>query len=186
MPSQLHSRVPVLLISGPIGVGKTSVGFALSDLLRGQGVPHTFIDLDQLRYTYPRPEGDRFGSQLGLQNLRDVWRNCVAAGSRNLIIASVIETWKDVEKIRQVVPGAEVTVCQLRATVETLEARVRKREIGTGLEWHLRRSVELAEILAGEAVPMDFEVWTDERGVGAIAQEILAPIIWESVNNPSA
>lgn len=108
-------RVPLLLISGPVGVGKTSVGFEVSDLLCEQGVAHTFIDWDQLRYTYPRPVGDRFGNQLGMKNLRDVWRNAVAAGWRNLIIASVIETWADVEDIRQVVPGADVVVCQLRA-----------------------------------------------------------------------
>jgi len=172
------SVVPVLLISGPVGVGKTSVGFALSDLLCEQGVSHTFIDLDQLSYTYPRPQGDRFGSQLGMQNLRDVWRNAIAAGSQNLIIASVIETWADVEDIRRVVPGADVMVCQLRASKETLEARVRKREIGKGLDWHLRRAVELSEILMGKEVPMDFEVWTDEMGVGAIAQKISTKIIW--------
>ena len=166
----------MLLISGPVGVGKTSVGFEVSDLLCEHGVAHTFIDLDQLRYTYPRPAGDRFGGQLGMKNLRDVWRNAVEAGSRNLIIASVIETWADVEDIRQVVPGADVVVCQLRARVETLAVRVRQREKGKGLEWHLRRSAELAEILAGEAVPMDFEVWTDEMGVGAIAQKIFLEI----------
>ena len=166
-------RVPLLLISGPVGVGKTSVGFEVSDLLCEQEVAHTFIDLDQLRYTYPRPVGDRFGGSLGMKNLRDVWRNAVEAGSRNLIISSVIETWADVEDIRQVVPGADVVVCQLRARVETLAVRVRQREKGKRLEWHLRRSAELAEILAGEAVPVDFEVWTDEIGVGAIAKKAL-------------
>ena len=163
-------RVPLLLISGPVGVGKTSVGFEVSDLLCEQGVAHTFIDWDQLRYTYPRPVGDRFGDQLGMKNLRDVWRNAVAAGSRNLIIASVIETWADVEDIRQVVPGADVVVCQLQARVETLAVRVRQREKGKGLDWHLRRSAELAEILAGEAVPVDFKMWTDEMGVCEIAK----------------
>ncbi|MEL6814229.1 MAG: hypothetical protein AAFP03_05360 [Cyanobacteria bacterium J06598_3] len=181
-------RVPLVLISGLVGVGKTSVGFEVSDLLCKQGVAHTFIDLDQLRYTYPRPVGDgkalpkedRFGGQLGIKNLRDVWRNAVAAGSRNLMIASVIETWADVEAIRQVVPGADVVVCQLRARVETLAARVRQREKGKGLDWHLRRSAELAEILAGEAVPVDFEVWMDEMGMGAIGQKNGSYICWET------
>ncbi|MBE9028535.1 ATP-binding protein [filamentous cyanobacterium LEGE 11480] len=62
-----HPPVPVLIISGPVGVGKTSVANAVSEELIHHAIPHTFVDLDQLRYTYPRPIGDRFGSQLGLQ-----------------------------------------------------------------------------------------------------------------------
>ena len=103
--------VPLLIISGPIGVGKSSVGSEVSDLRDEQGVAHTFIDLDQLRYTYPKPVGDRFGTQLGLANLRDVWRNCAAAGSRNLVIASVVEDWDDVENIASVIPRAQPIVC---------------------------------------------------------------------------
>lgn len=140
-------RVPLLLISGPVGVGKTSVGFAVSGLLCEQDISHTFIDLDQLSYTYPRPVDDRFGSRLGLQNLRDMWRNAVAVGSRNLMLAGVIETMARVEEIRTVIPNADIVVCPLRASQDTLEARVRKREIGKGLDWHLRRAVALSEIL---------------------------------------
>lgn len=95
-----------------------------------------------------------------------------------MIIASVIEKWASVEDIRKAVPGADVVVCQLRAKVETLAVRVRQREKGKGLNWHLRRSTELAEILMGEAVPMDFEVWTDEVRVEAIAKETSCQTNW--------
>ncbi|MEN8446379.1 MAG: hypothetical protein ABG776_15365 [Cyanobacteria bacterium J06555_13] len=174
--------LPLLLISGPVGVGKTSVASEVSDLLRAQDISHTFIDLDQLRYTYPRPAGDRFGSRLGLQNLRDMWRNAAAVGSQNLILSSVIEAWEDVEAIQQMVPGSVPTVCQLRATVETLEVRVRKREIGAGLAWHLRRSVELSEILARAEAPMNFEVWTDGQSVREIAGKIVEHMNWRTTN----
>ena len=173
-----QKRIPLLLISGPIGVGKTSVGFEVSEVLIEQEIPHTFVDLDQLRYTYPRPKDDRFGNRLGLQNLRDVWRNGAAAGAQNLVIASVIETQSDVKEIEKTIPNAETMVCQLRAKEETLSARVRKREIGSGLDWHLRRAAELAEILSGERVPNDFELWTDGREVRAIAQEIYDRTHW--------
>jgi len=61
-------------------------------------------------------------------------------------------------------------MCQLRARVETLEAGIRQREKRKKLDWHLRRSAELAEILMGEEVPVDFEVWTDGVEIGAISK----------------
>ncbi|MEO1591636.1 MAG: AAA family ATPase [Cyanobacteria bacterium J06632_22] len=171
------SLTPLLLISGPIGVGKSTVAGEVSDQLAEQAISHTFIDFDQLRYTYPRPADDRFGSQLACLHLRDIWRNCFGTGSRNLIISSVIETQEDVNAIQQVIPSSTVTVCQLRATLATLRARVQKREMGQGLAWHLQRTAELVEILAGE-VPKDFEIATDDRTVGEIAAEIVGQVNW--------
>lgn len=87
--------LPLLVISGPVGVGKTTVGNEVSNVLNRQGIAHTFIDIDSLAETYPRPPDDRFGNRLALLNLRDVWANCVAAGSRNLIVARVVEWTTD-------------------------------------------------------------------------------------------
>jgi shikimate kinase len=42
-------------LSGPIGVGKTTVGQDVSNLLERSNAAHSFIDLDAMAQTYPRP-----------------------------------------------------------------------------------------------------------------------------------
>lgn len=68
---------PLLIISGPIGVGKTTIGQEISNLLDRQGVAHSFIDLDALTQTYPRPADNRYGYRLAFRNLRAVWITAV-------------------------------------------------------------------------------------------------------------
>jgi len=167
--------IPVLIISGPVGVGKTTIGEEVSNILMARGIPHSLIDMDCLAETYPR--ADRFGTQLALKNLRDVWANCIEAGSRNLILPRVIESREDLESIRQAIPNAAPIVCRLRAGDNTLIERVTKREIGSGLDWHQRRSLELAKILDHDA-PTDFVVETDNRSIIEIAEDIVGKVEW--------
>ena len=50
--------VPMLVISGAMGSGKTTVLSELSDLLEEAGVAHAAVDLDTLSLMYPR-QGSR-------------------------------------------------------------------------------------------------------------------------------
>lgn len=175
------AKTPVVLISGPVGVGKSTVGEAVSDCLAHQQIPHTFIDFDQLRNTYPKPADDRWGDRLGLRNLADVWRNSAEAGARNLIIAYVVEYPSFVQQVRATVPQSTVITVQLTATVETLQQRVRQREIGAGLDWHLNRAAELARLLKHPETPCDLRIQTDGRSVSDIAAEIVGGVAWRKV-----
>lgn len=172
-----ETSLPLLAISGPVGVGKTAVGNEVGSVLNRRRVAHSFIDIDALAATHPRPPDDRFGARLALLNLRDVWANCAAAGSRNLIVARVLETRRDIEEIRHAVPGSKPVVCQLRASDATLIQRVRARERGSGRAWHETRALELAESLPRTA-PADFHVDTDGRSLQDIADEIVGRIVW--------
>ncbi|MGI9093766.1 MAG: hypothetical protein ACR2FF_10120 [Mycobacteriales bacterium] len=50
-----------LLVTGVVGVGKTSVGAAIADRLDDAGIPGAFVDLDAIRRCWPAPR--RTGSR---------------------------------------------------------------------------------------------------------------------------
>ena len=170
--------VPIALISGPVGVGKSTVGDELTEILESKGIAHTFIDFDYLRYTYPRANDDKWGNKLAFKNLKDIWSNCSQVGSLNLIISSVVEDYSFIEQLQKVVPECQVTTFQLSADVDTLQSRVRQREIGSGLDWHVKRAAELAEILDREDIPCDYRVQTNGRTVIEVARDIAELVSW--------
>lgn len=51
-------RVPVLWITGPAGVGKSTVSWQLFTELTGSGTRAAFADADQLCMCYPAPPDD--------------------------------------------------------------------------------------------------------------------------------
>ncbi len=160
--------VPTLLITGPVGVGKTAVAGEVSRLLERSGVPHAMVDVDALSQCFPR---------LALRNLAAVWSNCRAAGARRLILARVIESRADLGGYRSAVPGARIVVCRLRAPARTLASRIRRREPGAGRAWHLARARELAPLMERAAVE-DFVVETAGRSLTVVARDVLGRAGW--------
>lgn len=172
-----EQTIPLLIITGPVGVGKTTVAYEVSRLLETAKVPHACIDMDTLRSCYPAPAGDRFNVALGLRNLAAVWANCRATGAAYLIVADVIESRDALQGYREAVPGAAISVVRLRATLGTLTGRVTQREVGSGHDWHLHRSAELAAQMDRDQVE-DVVVDTDGRTVAAIAREVAELSSW--------
>src|SRR5207253_204816 len=86
---------PVLVITVPVGSGKTSVLSELVHLLSEHGVPHAAVELDALSDYFPRPELDPYGTALGLRNLADMWRNFHAAGAERLVVGYHVESRAD-------------------------------------------------------------------------------------------
>lgn len=168
--------VPTLIITGPVGVGKTSTAMELSIVLEEEGIAHTVIDLDALTMTFPRPPDDRFGERLALTNLADVWRNSHIAGAKNLVVARVIEQPAQVQGIQEAVPGSRTTVARLTAGNEDLRVRVRNREIGSAISWHEERSLRLSRTL--EEVPADVVVDTTGRGIRDVAASLRQVVPW--------
>ena len=167
--------VPVLVLNGSVGVGKTTIGHAISDILAGVEWPHAFVDRDALCVSWP-PSG-RYNDDLAKRNLAAVWMNFRAHGAERLIVAGVLESSDEVDALRDTVPGAAIIVCRLRASPAVLEKRLRAREHGDSLEWHLARFVELETILEGSAVD-DFSIENDGRSPVAVAHEVLARAGW--------
>jgi hypothetical protein len=179
----MTEQVPVLVVTGPVGVGKTTVASEISEQLAAAGEPHAFVDVDALRWSYPSPPGDRFRVALAMRNLAAVWANFRAEGARRLVLADVVESRDELGRFDEAVPDAQVQVVRLTAGSKLLVARVRQRELGSGREWHARRAIELAEIMERNRVE-DLLVATDDRPVTEIAREILRRSGWPTV--PSA
>ena len=174
------NETPILVLSGPVGVGKTTVGEEVSEVLDREGVAHTLIDFDQLRYTYPRIPEDPWCNGLAFQNLASIWENCKRRGSRNLVISTVVEDEAFIDQLSSTISESVVFVFQLYASPATLMARVNKREIGSGLERHRHRAMELLEILARDSVPCDARIDTDNTSITDTASEIVRQVNWST------
>jgi len=173
----MGTSVPVLIITGPPGVGKTTVAAEVSELLDSAGVAHAYVDIDSLRWCYPRPPGDRFRNTLAMKNLAAVWVNFQAAGAGRLVLADVVEARDDLERYRIAVPGAEIVVVRLQASLRALEHRLAQREVGSGLERHLRRAAELVALMEQKRVA-DITIDTDNKPVTAVARAVLVQSGW--------
>jgi hypothetical protein len=170
-------KVPVLNIIGPVGIGKTSVAFAISDIFQydcNPPLPHALIDLDDVRRAWPAPKTDPFNMALGFKNLAAVWNNYREAGAKCLIIPNVMESPEDFDKIRAAVPRADIFVVRLVASIDVNHERIRGREKHeAGLKWHLERSTQLAKMLAEKKMEQ-IVIDTDSKQPDQIAREITA------------
>lgn len=176
-------RVPVLLITGPVGVGKTAVLNEVVELLRATAMRFTAVDLDALSYTFPAPPRDHFRNEVIFRNLAILWRNARASGTERLVLARVIEDREELARYRRAIPGADITVVRLRAPIRTLQRRVRGREIGLGRAWGVERAAELARIME-RTRPEDILIETDGRTVRAIARDVLDRVGWLARPSP--
>ncbi|MBB1244500.1 hypothetical protein GL263_13135 [Streptomyces durbertensis] len=173
MASELGVERRALLITGTVGVGKTSVADAASGALTRARIPHAVVDLDRLCQFWPAPADDPFNLGLQLRNLRALARNHFEAGARRLVLAGVVECRRDRARYRAAV-GAELSVCRLTADPAALRERLVRRhhDDEDGLRWHLRRAGELTGIL-DRARPEDFSVDTSGRSVIEVAGAVL-------------
>lgn len=164
--------IPVVVVTGPVGAGKSATLDAISTLLARDAVRHAAIDMDYLRWVAPHPEGDRFGMQLGFRNLGAIWPNLLDAGVRCAILADVVESREQVAAYRAAMPGAGVTVVRLEVAPAEIERRLHGRETPETLAWYLHRAPELQGIMERAGVG-DIVVDVGIRDPLAIAREII-------------
>ena len=177
----MADTVPLLIISGSMGAGKTTVLGEAIDMLTESGIAHAAFDLDWLTFMHPRREP--FGQGLMLKNLAAIWPIYAAAGADRLIVAQFVDSREGLEGYREAIPGAQITVCRLTASVDTMQRRLEPREPGMFREEALARSEELASILEASNAE-DFRVDNDEgRNITEVARKVLSRAGWL---NPSS
>jgi adenylylsulfate kinase-like enzyme len=168
----MNEKISLLIITVPVGAGKSSVSEAVSQILSKKKVPNAVIDMDNLTCAYPHPENDRFNSALGYKNLSSIWPNYKKLGIRNLIIPTVIENQEAIRKYKSAVPNSHVTVVRLTAGDSTLHKRLEHREVGDSLKWHKNRAGELREQFERCKLE-DFVIDTENKSIAEVAEEVL-------------
>lgn len=166
--------VKVLVISGSMGSGKTTVLGEASDILTASNIAHVALDLDVLGIAH-LPDGA--GDDLMMQNLALVWTNYARAGARSILIAEPIENVLTLGRLREAIPRADIIVCRLRASLETMQQRIRLREPGMLQEKRVARVAELEASLDSSGVE-DFSVDNDGRSITEVAREVLVRAGW--------
>jgi len=179
MVKDLPTRV--LVISGTLGSGKTTIAWAVSDLLAERKARRTLIEGDALAQGDPPPPDDFFNQELmfaGLDAIAPFYRE---RGWGNIIIPRVVEDDGDRKRYEGAFSGpagpAEVSIVRLVAPEDVCLERLRGRQSpGEWLDWALDRSAELAAIL-DEAGVEDATV-ENEGDTRDTAAEVLEAIGW--------
>lgn len=169
--------VPVLLITGPVGVGKSSVLAEAARQLREAKIPHAAVDLAIIGMAWPPPEDDRWNERLIQRNLACMWSHFREAGAQRLLLARVLEERSLLRYVTTAVPGSQITVVRLRATLDLLEARIRHREEGRDPSWYLGVAAYLAPRMEASEVA-DHVIETANRSVAQVAEEALRVTRW--------
>jgi len=169
--------VPVVLITGVVGVGKTTITGEASRLLREAGIAAAAIDLAVIGNCWPAPPDDPWNEDVIHRNLACMWANYQQAGAARLLLCRVLESRGLLARVREAVPGAEITVVGLRAPLETVRARIRARESGRDPQWYLDVAEYLAPRLENAGVE-DHVLANHGRPAADVAAEVLSVAGW--------
>jgi Mrp family chromosome partitioning ATPase len=182
----------VLLLCGPAGVGKSTIGFQLYLRCQRAGLSAGYIDLDQIGFLTPPAADDPRSHGLKARNLAAIWRTYHAAGARYVMITGPVENQAALQGYVAALPAAVVTACRLHAGPAELTRRIMTR--GEGGSWPqpgdpLRGQsasylLQAAEQAAGEARALDRtdlearRIDTDEHTAGQAADLVAAAAGW--------
>ena len=108
-------EVPLLLLCGAPGAGKSSVGWEVYWLLMREGVPVAHVDLDGIGYGPPGRSGS---FEMKFRNLAALWRSYSGVGASALVVSGLRTRQDDVLACAAAVPGSAPTAVVLTVTAE--------------------------------------------------------------------
>lgn len=167
----------MLIITGAMGAGKTTVLGEASDILALRRIAHAAIDLDALGLAHIPPAAGN--DEVMYRNLQCVWENYASLGVKRLLLARAMENRAELELCRGIVSAANTVVCRLTASMETMQKRVKMRESGVSQGKYVARVAKLNVILDCARLE-DFTITNEIRSLTEVAQEMLVKAGWIS------
>jgi hypothetical protein len=175
----------ILLITGPAGVGKSTLNWEVSSQLASANTPHAAIETDELDRIFPLPSASELEelrpgmTDVSEINLASIWQNYRSLGCNHLILSGVMVFLDEAKKwIARAIPDADFIVVRLVASEKTLLGRVERREIGSAIEDQIRRTLKQARRISTLGSAGVVELQTDGRTPQEIALELLERIGW--------
>lgn len=187
--------MPLLLLCGAPGTGKSSVAWEIYWSLMREGVSVAHIDLDGIGYG---PPGQSGSFDLKFANVAALWRVYSGIGASALVVSGLRRLQSDVLACAAAVPGSTVTAVVLTVTAEEQRERILTRATTRyGLERGgassaqtpeaLERVVtEAAQQLEDEADEIRNALALDTTGVSVVelARLLLRATAWPGSANP--
>jgi N-acetyltransferase len=118
----------LLIITGTMGAGKTTVLAEASDILALRNIAHAAIDLDALGLAHLPSAANNDGVMY--RNLESVCKNYASFGVRRILLARAMENRAELQLCRGVISATKTVVCRLTASIESMQQRVKMRESG--------------------------------------------------------
>ena len=171
MSSNYTNEGVAIVITGPVGAGKTTTAMALAEMLEHGDISCAMVDMDQLRWFHPTPQGDPFGGVVGRKHVKYMAQTWRELGIPTVILADVIETSAGKQDLADALYGYELMVVRLNVGMDRLHARLRNRETERQIGWHLNRAQELQDIMIRNGVG-DIVVDVEDENPEQVAAKI--------------
>ena len=166
-----------ILLTGAVGVGKTTVLTEIGELLEAAREPYALVDLDWLAWVRPAEGSGATVTGVLCENLRQVAATFRSVGVRRVAVARAVCDPGELEAIRVALGADRLTVARLTAEPAAIERRLRARDRGARLTEHLLEARAFGA--AAEAAGIgDVVLATDDADPAATARAALAQAKW--------
>lgn len=179
------TRIKGVLLTGSVGVGKTTLAVEMSKVLGDNGARVVVIDLDWLGWLDGFEIASPELSELICDNVRAVWNNFKRREPTHVILCRFVHRREEVERLRASVPDVEVVVARVVASGDTIQKRLGGRDVGAELEEHLTEATRMTKLL-DEANLTNLQVVNDDRDIREVALQALRSLTWSPTGAPEA
>ncbi len=163
-----------VLLTGVYGSGKSSVAAELAYLLEQRGQRYALLDLDYLSWAGTGSDDRAAEFGLMLQNLAAVAANYRRAGVQLFVLSYFVRTPDELQAVRDGL-GLPVRVVRLTVPLPVIEQRLAS-DVTSGRRDDLRDAA--SSIMAAAGVGVEDVTISNDRPIGAVAQEVMAFLGW--------